>query len=413
MNSIFSARPGTAKAGRRLLPLLAMLAAGPHAHGLTINATFDRSITGDAQAATIEATINSAIAVYETTFSDPITVNITFQEQSTGLGNSTTKVQPVPYSSYRSALLAHATSIDDGMAVTYLPNTANNPVDNNPNVYLSLALGRALGLTSAVGSPDGTIYLNTSICNLSPAQNDAAKYSLFAVVEHEIDEVLGSSSSLTGLTNGAPTPTVGLYVEDMFRYDQNGARSFTTAANAVAYFSLDGVTDLARFNQTQGGDYSDWYSPGGQTPQVQDAFGTPGSAPVLGVELRMLDALGYTRPPAPLWVDFNYNGTPAGTYAAPDKTLAAGVSAVNAGGTIIIKSGYSGETMTITKPMFISAFIGNANIGLGHALIVPLANLSGSDSPQTQVTPGSAVQGEIETTTGTMNVALPNRQRAN
>jgi Divergent InlB B-repeat domain len=52
---------------------------------------------------------------------------------------------------------------------------------------------------------------------------------------------------------------------------------------------------LARFNQTQGGDFQDWYSPGGQTPQVQDAIGTRGATPVLGTELRALDVIGYTR----------------------------------------------------------------------------------------------------------------------
>lgn len=409
MKPIFYVLPRTAKAGRLLVPLLAALAVGPHARALTINASFDSSITGDPQAATIEATINSAIAVYEATFSDPITVNITFQEQSAGLGNSTTRVGTVSYTSYRSAVLSHATSIDDATAWTYLPNTANNPVNNDPNVYLSLPLARALGLTSTVGSPDGTIYLNTSICNLSPAQTNAAQYSLFTTVSHEIDEVLGSSSALTGLTNGAATLPGPVYVEDLFRYDQNGARSFTTAAGAVVYFSLDGITDLARFNQTQGGDFSDWYSPGGQVPQVQDAFGTPGSAPVLGVELRMLDVLGYTRPPSPVWVDFNFAGTPAGTFAAPDKTLATGVTAVNPGGTIVIKAGNSGEAMTITKPMFLTSFGGTANIGLAHPSVAPSAPpVAANDSGVPEPEPSSAAVGEIQTTTGSMNVALPN-----
>ena len=83
--------------------------------------------------------------------------------------------------------------------------------------------------------------------------------------------------------------------EDVFRYDALGARSFTTDANAASYFSLDGTTALARYNQHQGGDFQDWYSYyGGQTPQVQDAYGTRGSMPVLGVELRVLDVIGYT-----------------------------------------------------------------------------------------------------------------------
>lgn len=392
-------------------PLLALwlvgIATGPRVCALTIIPTFASSITSDPQGPTIEATINSAIAVYEATYSDAVTVNITFQEANTGLGGSSTWNETFPYSSYRSALLSHATTIDDGTALTYLPNTANNPVNNNPNVKVQLALARALGLTSDAGSPDSTISLNTSICNLSPAQTDPAKYSLFAVASHEIDEALGSASALNGLTNGAPVPTGPVFVEDLFRYDQNGARTFSTAANAIAYFSVDGTADLARFNQTQGGDFSDWYSPGGQTPQVQDASGTPGSTPVLGVELRMLDVLGYTRPPSPVWVDFNFAGTPIGTFAAPDKTLASGVAQVNSGGTIVIKAGNSGEAMTITNAMFLTSFGGNANIGLAHPSAAP-AETPIVNAPTTGPKASAGSIGEIQTSIGTFNTALPN-----
>ncbi len=84
-------------------------------------------------------------------------------------------------------------------------------------------------------------------------------------------------------------------VEDLFRYDQNGSRSYTTTESAEAFFSLDGTTDLARFNQDATGDFNDWYSTGPHTAQVQDAFATPGTTPDLGVELEVLDALGFTR----------------------------------------------------------------------------------------------------------------------
>src|SRR5207244_5345433 len=125
---------------------------------------------------------------------------------------------------------------------------------------------------------------------------DPTKFSLFATVCHEIDEVLGMSSSLNNLANGAPPPSGPIAPEDLFRYDGSGARSFNTAANAAAYFSLDGTTDLAQFNQYSGGDYQDWYSwPfGAATPRVQDAFATHGVNPVPDIELRVLDAIGHT-----------------------------------------------------------------------------------------------------------------------
>src|SRR5207237_10463491 len=95
-----------------------------------------------------------------------------------------------------------------------------------------------------------------------------------------------------------------IYPADLLRYDQFGARSFTTAVNAASYFSLDGTNLLAQFNQHAGGDFQDWYSfYGGQTPQVQDAFAVAGAKPMPGVELRVLDVIGYhlsTPTPPPL-----------------------------------------------------------------------------------------------------------------
>jgi len=46
---------------------------------LVINATFDSSITGDVNSAAIQAMINDAIAIYEASFNDPITVSILFR----------------------------------------------------------------------------------------------------------------------------------------------------------------------------------------------------------------------------------------------------------------------------------------------------------------------------------------------
>jgi hypothetical protein len=68
--------------------------------GLVINPTFDSTITNDPNAATIEATINRAIAAYESFISDSITVNITFQEVTTGLGASNGVSYSVPYQTY-------------------------------------------------------------------------------------------------------------------------------------------------------------------------------------------------------------------------------------------------------------------------------------------------------------------------
>lgn len=345
--------------------LISSLTICERAYSLTIIPTFDSTITSDPQAATIEATINAAIAVYASAFSDPVTVAITFHKKNDGLGSSSTFYETFSYLAYRAALLSHLTTADDATALAHLPNSAGNPVNNNPNVNVNLALARTLGLTSDTETADSTISLNISICNLSAAQTDTTKYSLFAVVSHEIDEALGFASSLNNLTNGAASPTGPISPQDLFRYGQNSVRSFTTDPNAASYFSLDGTTLLARFNQSQYGDFGDWFGPTGQTPpEVQDAFGTLGATPVLGVELRVLDAIGYSRTPVPVWVQYGLGDLGNGTYARPYNTLARGTDAVQIGGTILFKyPGSTPEKPSLSKPMTIGAVGGPATIG--------------------------------------------------
>ncbi|MDB6057088.1 MAG: hypothetical protein JWO95_932 [Verrucomicrobiales bacterium] len=263
--------------------------------GLVITPIFDSSITSDPNSATIQQTINAAIQQYEAAFSDPITVTIQFSKMASGLGHSSTYINNIAYSTLLTALNSDAKTTNDAIALAHLPAGPNNPVNGNSSVTLTLPNLRALGLSGAppAGQPDSTISLNLSVMNLSRSSIDPSKYDLMAVAQHEIDEALGFGSALNGLANGAPAPTGPVGVIDLFRYDQNGARSLNTSSSAQAYFSLDGVTDLVRFNQSQSGDYQDFYSPGGQTPRVQDAFGTHGATPNLGVELIGLDALGY------------------------------------------------------------------------------------------------------------------------
>jgi subtilase family serine protease len=67
----------------------------------------------------------------------------------------------------------------------------------------------------------------------------------------------------------------------------------------------------------------------------------------------------------PVFVNFNYTGAiQNGTYLYPFKTLAQGTNAVSYGGTVfIITGGSSSETMTIKKPMTITASDGASTVG--------------------------------------------------
>jgi hypothetical protein len=274
---------------------VALLGPGAPAHAqLVITPTFDSSITSDPNAAAIEGVINQAIQTYENTFADPINVTIKFQEMTSGLGQSTWWYYNISYQQYINALKADAKTSNDTVALSLLPTGTANPVTGSDFINVKTANLRAVGInglnSGLAGGFDGIIGLNTHITDVG-SPGSTGQYSLLATTEHEIDEVLGLGSALASVPFNSPLP------EDLFRYSAGGGRSFTTNSAAKAYFSIDGTTDLAQFdNQGDGGDYGDWQSnprPPGVSPQVQDAFATPGAHPSLGVELTALDVIGY------------------------------------------------------------------------------------------------------------------------
>jgi PEP-CTERM motif len=284
--------------------------AGPIS-ALDIIPTFESNITSDPNAAAIEGIINTAISFYNnnltTATASPVNVLIDFQEGG-GLGGSLTGSYGVSYSNNYLPALAAANSGDatDTTALAGLP--ATEPISGGDQLDLKSANGRALGLNTPGfinGSYDGQITLNTSLTTPG-SPGSSLQYSLLAVTEHEIDEVLGLGSDEGDATGGDffshPAP------EDLFRYTTGDVRAWNqstvcgaNSSGPLAFFSLDGTTDLSVFNNcNNGGDYGDWYSAAGDfpgfLPQVQDAFATPGSSPFLvrsSPEVVALDAIGY------------------------------------------------------------------------------------------------------------------------
>ena len=253
---------------------------------LLIHPTYDTSITGNANSAAIMGTIGTAISWYETTFADPITVDITFVAGTSGLGSTSFSLYLLTYQDFYNALLADATSPDDVTALARLAvdgTGVNNPVTGSSQVFIKAPNARALGFATSGGS-DATITFNAALTTPG-SPGSSGTYNLLPVIFHEIDEALGLGSTLGLNVQGSPSP------EDFFRFDNSGGRSFTANNSATSYFSIDGATLLAQFNQTGSGDYGDWASTA--TNRVQDAFATPGANPTPGVEIRALDVIGY------------------------------------------------------------------------------------------------------------------------
>jgi hypothetical protein len=185
------------------------------ATGLTIEATFDSSITGDPNAAAIEATINRAIAIYESLFSDPITIHIYFRYSDTApngdplaagvLSQSFFVPYDIPWNAFISALRADATASNDNTANASLPGSALST-----NIAPSSANGRAVGLNTppamfpdghiGPGGPyDGIVTLNSAIPFSFTRPLISGSFDAQRSVEHEIDEVIGLSSYLNSV----------------------------------------------------------------------------------------------------------------------------------------------------------------------------------------------------------------------
>jgi len=274
--------------------------------GLIINPTFDSSITTKANAATIEAMINRAISIYESLFSDPITVKILFRYSTTApngspfpsgaLSESNWVYYTVPWNTYIHALVADAITGYDTTANTSLPTTALST-----NIRPSSANGRSVSLntppamfangTVGSGGPyDGIVSLNSAAPLQLTRPASASNYDAQRQTEHEIDEVLGLGSRLS--IGGSD-----LRPQDLFSWSSAGVRNLTVSG--TRYFSINGgTTNIVNFNQTAPGDYGDWLSTACPQahPYVQNAFSCPGQfsdVTFTSPEGINLDVIGY------------------------------------------------------------------------------------------------------------------------
>ncbi len=304
----------------RFFVVLGALMAGASLSQGSLLFSCDSGLTTDGTCGTLNSTIAD---IYSTVFTNA-NASIYAEYGSTGLASSSQFLTNVTYTSYANALASHEGDANDGTAVASLGGNTTNPVVGGYGVALSGALASALGLAGTahslgVTSTGSSCTLGTAGCYngiitfsntagiwyYRTGAQAAGAYDIFTAAEHEIDEILGTTSCIPG-SNTAPTSiSVGctnggnaVGAADLFRYASAGTRSFLSTDNgSTAYFSINGgTTIIAGYNNSpNGADYGDWDS---GALRVQNAFGTPGVSGTNinndgGSEIALLDAIGY------------------------------------------------------------------------------------------------------------------------
>ena len=295
--------------------------------------------------------LNTTVAdAYGSTFTDA-SASIYIKYGTTGLASTNSYLNAVPYADYVAALAANSSK--DELQVASLASLGANAAAQYGagDVGITIALADALGIagdalnggltgTAAGGAactPGASGCYNAVITvtnnpgtplyydNLGGTE-PADAYEFYATVEHETDEVLGTSSCIgtqdaSGLLTdacdffgGTGTPSA----VDLYRYNSAGNLAFNNAyvglagAPAGAYFSYNGgvtngvvgVGGSPKVYNTlsNGDDYADFVSssPNCATNQVvQDAEGCPGADAGLNIhndgggEINILNAVGY------------------------------------------------------------------------------------------------------------------------
>jgi hypothetical protein len=258
------------------------------ATALVINANYDTSV--NSAPAGFATAFQGVIDFFQSTFTDPITVNIGVGWGEVGgytisagaLGQSQTYLAGYySYGKVRDALIADAKSSADSTAVASLPST--DPTGGRREL-MATAEAKALGLFNGTGTDGFVGFASAARWTFDPNNRAVSgAYDFFGVAEHELSEILGRTADL-GSFYSASEPL------DLFRYSGPNTRALTPGNGQ--YFSIDGgVTNLDTFNGTAGGDYGDW---AGYTIDAFNAAARSGVLlPISSADITALDVIGY------------------------------------------------------------------------------------------------------------------------
>ena len=244
-----------------------------------------------------KATVEAVAAFFESTFTDPVTINVKVERGLTGglLGHSEYALTgPYTFAQITSALAQETHSGSDVIALAHLPTV--DPISGTHAYYMTSAQAKALGLQGASDALDGTVQF----ANNPPFDYDRSdgitpgSYDFYGTVAHEFSEVMGRELNAIGneVQTGKPN---GYYPFDLFKYSAAGVPTFV--GTTPGYFSPDGgVTNLDNFNADSDDDFGDWASSAGD-----DAFRAFSDTGVINAvtptDIVVMDVIGWDAAP--------------------------------------------------------------------------------------------------------------------
>ncbi len=306
------------------LSMLVLAVGGRAARALLIVPTYDSSITSNANAAAIQAAIGTAINTVDGLYSDAGTVGIYFKFNASVLGSTSTVRYVTTTADYVAALQADATANPNNTvlatAVAHINSVPASLVAGTSALFrVALGANSVTPCFSATGGfLPGCNGVNDAVITIGTTDTGSPGAGLnskaVAVIEHELNEVLGGGGPGTMLTAATSLPasvlgSTAIGVTDFYRYLSatgncagiTSTLSTSNLANVVACYSIDGgVTALAQMNQnTNGSDYGDFAFTGTNNIQNANYSGATPLYSTLSPEFTMLLSIGWDPIPEP------------------------------------------------------------------------------------------------------------------